>query len=62
MCLLCDQTGTRLEAYGSEGKETQHGRAGGSREGDARSERKDEVGRGMGGLEVREEERVLGGT
>lgn len=62
MCLLCDQTGIRPGAYGSEGKETQHGRAGGSREGDARSGTKVEVGRETGGLEAREEERVLGGT
>ncbi len=59
MCSVCDEIGTRAEAYGSEGKEMQHGRAGGSREGDARSGTKDEVGREMEGSEARGEERVL---
>jgi len=52
----------RVQAYGSEGKGMQYGCAGGSREGGARSKMKDEVGRGMGGLEAWEEERVFGGT
>jgi hypothetical protein len=62
MYSLCDQIETRSEACGNEGKEMQHGRAVGSREGDARSGMKGEVGRGMVGLEAREEVRGLEGT
>jgi hypothetical protein len=62
MYSLYDQIGTRSGACGSEGKEMQHGRAVGSREGDARSGMKGVVGPGTVGLGARGEERGLGGT